>query len=180
MRHHHYEAALAEFLHTRGIAWVGTNEARRALVGGLRIKSFDLVIYCPHGPNWIVDVKGRCFTPARRTRGRLENWVTCDDLDALAGWERAFGNDFRALLVFAYRLPDGASHPLARCAHAWHGQRYAFVGIPAADYRLHAHRRSLRWDTVHMPARTFERLARPLIEWCVDGAGGRCVTASLG
>ena len=52
----------------------------------------------------------------RRTKtvarsGRLESWVTLDDVQSMSAWERLFGPGFEAAFVFIYwcaeEPPDG-------------------------------------------------------------------------
>ncbi|HED52885.1 MAG TPA: hypothetical protein ENJ00_01620, partial [Phycisphaerales bacterium] len=105
---HHYEQALEAHLRDRRIPFISLNEARRALLPpgqALRatelghdqprevtLKSFDHVIYgSPH--NLLVDIKGRKVKARKSeaTVGRLESWVTLEDVEALTRWERLFG-----------------------------------------------------------------------------------------
>ncbi len=57
----HYEAALGDYLRSRGVPYVAVDEARRSVFAGAKIKSFDFIVYPPTGPSWLVDVKGRKF-----------------------------------------------------------------------------------------------------------------------
>ena len=87
----HYEAALADFLRSRGVPYVAVDEARRSIFGGAKIKSFDFIAYPPNGPSWLIDVKGRKFPYASGGAARYwENWVTQADLDGLEKWEAVF------------------------------------------------------------------------------------------
>ena len=63
------------------------------------------------------ELKGRKATTGPRgarsaaRRGRLENWVTREDVRSMLAWEQLFGPGFTAAFVFLYRFdalpPDG-------------------------------------------------------------------------
>src|SRR5882724_5327501 len=119
-RRHHYEHAFEEYLRARRIPYVAVDEARKALLprgpmatvrspedigAAASLKSFDFVIY-GQGANLLVEVKGRQVkhrtraAPVRATglspvkppgAGRLESWVTLDDVSSLQRWEELFG-----------------------------------------------------------------------------------------
>ena len=57
----HYEAALEDYLRSRGTPYIAVDESRRVIFSGAKIKSFDFLIYPPSGPSLIADVKGRKF-----------------------------------------------------------------------------------------------------------------------
>ncbi len=166
----HYEAALADYLRSRGIPYVGVDEARRSVFAGAKIKSFDFIVYPPGGQSWLVDVKGRKFPYLSRGAARYwENWVTQADLDGLARWEAVFAEGFVAMLVFAYVLCGDPARWPTLCVHPFGASYYAFYGISLSAYREHCRTRSGRWQTVSMPTATFRRLAYPIGER-LDGA----------
>ena len=159
-RHIHYESAFEDYLRSRGLPYVAVDETRRAIFAGSKVKSFDFLVYQTAGPNWLVDVKGRKFpydTPGNRRS--WENWVTREDLADLAEWERVFGEDFQAVLVFAYWLTIPSRDAPFPSQHLFRGEYYAFVAVPLSDYRSRCVRRSLAWDTVTVPAKSFRALA---------------------
>ncbi len=99
-RRHHYERAFEAYLRERRIPYVAVNEARKALLphgarlrldgagdAGPDLKSFDFVVY-GENTNMLIEIKGR-KVPARkgtgrgRGGGRLESWVTLDDVASL-------------------------------------------------------------------------------------------------
>jgi hypothetical protein len=163
--HIHYEAAFEDCLRSSGIPYVAVDEAKRAAFRDARLKSFDFIAYSANHTNWLVDVKGRRWAPRQPKRKPVwENWVTQADLDGLQQWERVFGVGFRALFVFAYWLQPEADPP-PEIVHAYHDQRYVFVGVPLEEYRLHARIRSPKWGTVNLPTAEFARYARPLADW---------------
>ena len=105
----HYEASFEDYLRGRGWPYVAVDEAKKAIFADSAIKSFDFLVYSETGANLLVDVKGRTFPDSggsRRARSpkAWENWITRDDVEGLAEWEKVFGPDFAATLVFAYWL----------------------------------------------------------------------------
>ena len=188
-RRHHYEQAFSAYLRRHRIPYIGVDEARKALlpddaVPGVSapgtdaptraLKSFDFVIYAdpsrPEAPdaNLLIDIKGRKV--ARRSPradplapGRLENWVTREDIDSLSIWEQLFGEGFRAAFVFLYwceaQPPDGLFQQVFDHRARW----YAMRTITLADYKAHMRLRSPRWGTMHLPTADFEELSQPLL-----------------
>lgn len=185
-RRHHYERAFEEFLRSRRIPYVAVDEARKALLpeglsSPLRIthtdddgehpaalKSFDFVIYGAgesSGNNLLIDIKGRRCSSARRNtttgHGRLESWVTQDDVDSLSDWERLFGAGFQAAFVFVYwcdaQPPDALFQEVVEFRGVW----YALRAVTLTNYRTAMKVRSARWRTVDLPTAAFERLSQP-------------------
>lgn len=161
-----YEAAFEDFLRSRGLPYVGVNDAQRAIFSGQKVKSFDFVVYAPSRLNWLVDVKGRQFPYNGSGSPRYwENWVGAEDLDTLKMWEEAVGSGFRAMFVFAYALQCDESRWPTGNVHTYRDLSYAFMGIPLGDYREHATERSEKWQTVNVPRKRFRELVRPVQEW---------------
>lgn len=177
-RRHHYEQALESYLRSRRIPYVAVDEARKALLpdgdlgtltdGHSALKSFDLVIY-GEGSNLLVEVKGRRVigrggnADTTPKAGRLESWVTLDDVESLGRWEALFGSGFEAAFVFVYwcdRLPpDALFEEIFEHGSRW----YAIKCVRLRDYREGMKVRSPRWRTVDLPPRVFAELAAPLI-----------------
>jgi len=172
-RRHHYESAVEAFLRARRTPYVSVDEARKALTsdddaalespGAGALKSFDFVIYASPA-NLLVDVKGR-KVPSRRARGgagRLETWVTEEDVESLLRWQTLFGAGFRAAFLFAYwceaQPPDALFEQIFQHRDRW----YALRTVLVEDYREHMRPRSPRWSTVHLPSAAFSALSRPL------------------
>jgi hypothetical protein len=164
-RDNHYEAAFEEYLRRGGVPYVAVDEARRSLMsdGGGSIKSLDFIVSGPQTV-WLVDVKGRRFPSGDETKQYWKNWSTRDDLESLARWERVFGENFRALFVFAYNIVGNRSPLPAQRLFEYRDGLYAFLAVLLADYAPRAHPISPRWDTVAMPTEEFRQLARPLDE----------------
>lgn len=182
-RRHHYEHAFEAYLRARRIPYVAVDEARKALLpethqlriavpaaggGPVRqsaLKSFDFVIY-GQGSNVLVEIKGRRV--ARRAGrlggaavGRLETWVTQDDVESLQTWQQLFGPAFFAAFVFIYwcdeQPPDGLFQEIFEHRERWYAMRAVRLDAYLAAMRT----RSPRWRTVHIPPDAFERISQP-------------------
>jgi len=163
-RNIHYEAAFEDYLRARGWPYVAVDEAKKAIFGAASIKSFDFLVYSSTGTNLLVDVKGRKFpdsAPGRR-RGASrawENWITREDVDGLREWEKVFGRDFAAVLVFAYWLQGPPQRAPFEDVHWFRKNHYAFVAIRLDDYVAMARPRSAKWRTIASPTAEFARRA---------------------
>mgnify|MGYP000156240367 CR=1 FL=1 len=158
----HYEAAFEAFLRSRGIPYVAVDEARKALFHDARLKSFDFVVYGRSGPNLLVDIKGR----QRRGSGSslsLQTWTTQQDVADLAQWQEVFGEGFRAVLAFVYWIDPPVAPEPGMFEHD--GRWYQMLGVDLREYREHMRRRSVKWETVAIPAADFRSLARPIECW---------------
>ncbi|MBL8759087.1 MAG: HYExAFE family protein [Phycisphaerae bacterium] len=142
------------------------------------LKSFDFVLY-GEGVNQLVDVKGRKVSrrmggqsavreaigkagPAvGQASGRLESWVTMDDVESLRAWRALFGEGFDAAFVFVYwcdeQPPDGLFQEVFDYQARW----YALRAISLDAYAGAMKTRSPRWRTVDLPRREFEMLSQP-------------------
>lgn len=161
LRTNHYDLAFEAFLRERRLPYISVDEQRRALLEQASLKSFDFIVYSPHGPNWLVDVKGRRF-PSADGSHRWENWATGEDIPSLLHWEQVFGSNFRSLLVFAYDLLDPAACGDFDETFDFRDRTYAFFGVWAADYAAEMKTRSPKWDTVDLPMARFRELRHPL------------------
>ena len=159
----HYEAAFEDYVRRCRLPYVNVDEAKRAAFRDAKLKSFDFIVYSS-GYRWLVDVKGRRWATRKgQRRASWENWATEADLEGLAKWEEVFGEQFRAVLIFAYWL-DGDIDPPAELLHEFRGARYVFAGVPLRDYQMHARVRSPKWGTVNLSAADFRRYVRPLVD----------------
>lgn len=182
----HYERAFAGYLRDCGIPYVSVDDARRALLpegtclrvtesdpdhpGQTRtraLKSFDFVVY-GGSSNLLIDVKGRKIgrkaaesVQTRGRTGRLESWVTLDDIASLHAWERLFGGGFCAAFVFVYWCAEQPPGELFQEIIEHQGRWYAVRGIMLSDYTKAMKTRSPRWRTVDLRASDFDRLSRP-------------------
>ncbi len=180
-RGRHYERAFEEHLRRRRIPYVCVDDARQAILpsdarlglattpNGSRqsIKSFDFVVY-GRRENLLIDVKGRKVSARRGELGRLESWVTLDDIESLSCWQRLFGPGYLPTFVFVYwceaQPPDGLFQELFEFRERW----YAVRSVSLAAYTQSMRTRSARWGTVHLLTRDFERLSQP---FCPPASG---------
>ncbi len=130
------------------------------------LKSFDFVIYGDAGSNLLIDIKGRRVGSSRRIRGdaglstgRLESWVTMDDIDSLRSWEQLFGSGFQAAFVFVYWCDRQPPDALFQEIFEYRGVWYALRAVTLLAYVQHMKVRSPRWRTVDVPRGAFERIS---------------------
>jgi len=180
----HYERAFERFLQRRRIAYVAVDQAKKAVFAGVRLKSFDFLLYPSHGPALLADVKGRklpCRTLAAPPRAG-QTWTTLADVEGLAAWEDVFGPGYLAAFIFAYwlvapsptdppqvspaptcpdapPLPANTRRPLDLFEHE--GRAYCFWVADLAGYRLRMKPRSPKWNTLYVPRRLFTAWALP-------------------
>ncbi len=158
----HYEAAFEAFLRRRGIPYVAVDEAKKALFADAKLKSFDFVVYSKNGPNLLVDVKGRKLRDPQGRSG-FETWSPEQDVNDLMEWEQVFGPGFMAMLSFVYEIAPPLTPEPGMFEHR--SRWYWILGVELAEYRNHMRRRSVKWETVSLPAADFRSLARPLESW---------------
>lgn len=166
IRGNHYDAAFEAFLRSRRTPYVAVDEQRRALLDEQSLKSMDFIVYSHKTANLLVDVKGRKFPSGGADSGhKWENWATVEDVPCLLQWQKVFGNDFRALLVFAYHIVCDESRAEFPEIFEFRDRAYAFVGIWADDYEKSMQTRSASWQTVSVPSRVFREFRRPIGEF---------------
>ena len=158
----HYEAAFEDYLRRNGLPYIAVDEAKKALFAGAKLKSFDFVVYRPNGKNLLVDVKGRKLSP---TSSSLQNWTTREDIDDLRQWQDIFGSDFCAMFLFMFHWPSTPETTPLKDLFLHRERWYSMLAISVTDYREFIRRRSLAWNTVHLPVKEFQRLAKPFDEW---------------
>lgn len=199
-RSHHYEQAFEEYLRSRRIPYVAVDEARKTLlprapmptvrspadIGAVAsLKSFDFVIY-GQGANLLVEIKGRQVKHRERPRsepgpallgtprplraGRLESWVTLDDVASLQRWEGLFGPEFQAAFVFVYWCESQPPDALFQEVFEHRGRWYALRAVKVGDYAKHMKVRSPKWRTVNLPTGIFEQVSSPFgPDWAGQG-----------
>ena len=178
--HTHYEQAFETYLQQQNIPYVAVDQAKKAVFSGMRIKSFDFIIYPRHGRRILADVKGRKFPYQSFQRGRWgETWTTTDVVEGLTRWEEVFGEQYLAVFIFAYWLCDqdpGGVRPqravgppvqphLFDTIYHYQQHNYTFVVAPLSAYRRQMRRRSDRWDTVYVPSKQFKLLVQAFDEF---------------
>lgn len=142
------------------------------------IKSFDFVIYAKDR-SLLIEAKGRKVTrrvagpsavrealARRRTTtvarsGRLESWVTLDDVESMGAWEVLFGAGFEGAFVFIYWCDEEPPDGLFQEIFEYQGKWYALRAVALAEYVAHMRTRSRRWGTVDLPPAKFEAISRP-------------------
>src|SRR5947207_1882728 len=153
------------------------------------LKSFDFVIY-GQGANLLVEVKGRqvrgtrkseCGTRSRtlprsafrvpRSMGRLESWVTLDDVSSLQRWEGLFGPEFQGVFVFVYWCESQPPDALYQEVFEHRGRWYALRAVSVRAYSRHMKVRSPKWRTVNIPSGLFERISSPFGPAWSTGSG---------
>jgi hypothetical protein len=165
-RRFHYDRAFEYYLRANAIPYIAVDEAKRALSPGqlagtkIKLKSFDFVVYSKSGQNLLVDVKGRKH--AGKTGRAFQNWVTNDDVKCLRKWQGIFGEDFDPAFAFLFwcdtQPPDALFHEVFEYNERW----YAVLAVRLSDYAEHMRPRSAKWDTVSLPAKSFDSVNRPL------------------
>lgn len=163
----HYESAFEDYLHAKGVPCVRVDEAKKAIFGRAKVKSFDFIVYGSAGPNLLVDVKGRKFPdtpPGRSSQSRAwENWVTRDDLEGLLDWQGVFGEGFAGAFVFAYWLQGPPRRSPFEDVHLFRRRHYAFMALGVEEYLSLARPRSRKWQTLSIPSAEFARHARDVM-----------------
>jgi hypothetical protein len=163
-RGNHYEAAFEAYLQHERLCYIAVDETRRTMLGELRVKNLDFIVYGDGGARLLVDVKGRRFPagPVERPRRVWECWSTEDDVTGLELWERITGPGYLGVLVFVYHLLPGVEWADDAEDHwTWRGRRYLLRAVSVTDYRLHMRPRSPRWGTVALPGPVYRALAQP-------------------
>ncbi|MCP4710043.1 MAG: HYExAFE family protein [Planctomycetes bacterium] len=168
----HYERAFEDMLHRRKIRYVAVDQAKKAVFAGVRIKSFDFLVYPAQGTKILVDVKGRKFSSTAYQKGRWgETWVTSVDVEGLNCWEEVFGAGYKAAFVFAYWLTDCHEGDLELESsffddiYRYEGRDYAFAVVEVDTYQRWMRTRSASWKTVFVSQRQFRRMAQPFDEY---------------
>ena len=164
-RNIHYEAAFEDYLRCRGWPYVAVDEAKKAIFADAAIKNFDFLVYSQSGRNLLADIKGRKFPDKgagrrQRVSRAWENWVSREDVEGLQEWEKIFGDDFAATLIFAYWLQGPPQRAPFSDVHVFRKRHYAFVAILLHDYVTAARPRSAKWQTIAMPSAAFAEKSR--------------------
>ena len=170
--HAHYENAFKHYLTDHRVPFITVQQLARSADAVGKIKNFDFLVHAPSGPHYIVDVKGKHF-PSTSSKSEVfwENWVHLDDLDGLAAWEEHFGKDYAGLLVFVYWLQADVPSPGELKVYEYRDRQYLMVGVSLSDFLNNCRRRSLRWQALYVPTRTFLNLIQPVDKLILNDAG---------
>jgi hypothetical protein len=159
----HYEKAFAGWLVENQVEFVSTAEQHKPVFEKSELKSFDFLLCPPSGKKIIAEVKGRHFKGTTLTNlSRLECWVTTDDVDGLAAWQRTLGPDYEANFIFTYRVQNVDVDFDGREIFDYNGDQYLFLAVRLADYIKYMKQRSPKWRTVTLSADKFRLCARPV------------------
>lgn len=168
--HSHYERAFEVWLRERRVPCVPVQQVRRSADREGPIKSFDFLVHAG-GAHYIVDVKGKRFPQGSRGRESYwENWIHLSDLEGLSAWERHFGDGYTALLVFCYWLQLPPDDETVTRTITTGGRDYLIVALPARTFAENCRRRSMRWQAVSIPAKTFTSLVKPIERFMPGGS----------
>lgn len=100
------------------------------------------------------------FVPAVPYRtGRLESWVTHDDVESLRHWQALFGDGFEAAFVFVYWCDEQPPDGLFQEIFEYQGKWYALRSVRLDTYVSAMKPRSARWGTVDIPTARFARIS---------------------
>jgi hypothetical protein len=167
-RSNHYETAFEAYLRWQGVRFVPVDEARRARLGGVAVKSADFLVVASDAARLVVDVKGRRFPGGRpgRPRKTWPNWSEAEDVDGLESWAERLGEDYQGVLAFVYHIVPPFAVPEGTIDRfAFRDREYLVRAVAAQDYRPVMRPRSQSWGTVHLPSAEFRRLVRPFSEF---------------
>jgi len=159
-----YEAAFENWLRDNRIQYIPIDQSKKAAFERAKIKSFNFLVYPannqPAERPVIAEVKGRKFkgTTFAKLAG-FECWVTADDVEGLAGWQKVFAQQHLAVFVFAYRIEKIDVDFDGREAFECDGGRFIFFAVSLDDYRRFMKLRSPKWRTVTLPAEDFRKCA---------------------
>lgn len=162
--HAHYEEAFKQYLADHRVPFVTVEQLVRRTDAAGPIKNFDLLVHPADGAtHYIVDVKGKRFPSLSRQREVFwENWIHGDDLEGLYAWEEHFGPGYTGLLVFVYWLQAELDGRQYGSIYRHRERSYLMVALTAQEFAAHARTRSLRWQALYVPVRTFVGLVRPV------------------
>ena len=158
-----YEKAFAGWLIENQIEFITAADQHKPVYENSELKSFDFLL-CPRcGKKIIAEVKGRRFR-GKTFEGltNLECWVTTDDVDGLAAWQKTLGPDYDAAFIFAYNVQNVDVDFDGREVFGLNDDRYLFLAVRLADYIKYMKQRSPRWKTVNLPADKFRLCAAPV------------------
>lgn len=160
--HEHYERAFEAWLREHRVPYVTVQQVRRSADEEGPIKSFDFLVHAGER-HYIVDVKGKQFPQVSRGREAYwENWIHFSDLEGLFAWESHFGDDYTALLVYCYWFQLPTEDGTVEKTISMGGRDYLIVAIGARTFAENCRRRSRRWQAVHIPAKEFTSLVKPI------------------
>jgi hypothetical protein len=151
-----YEKAFESWLRDNSIKYTAIDQARRAQLGKIKVKSFDYLLYPENESKIICEVKGRIFKGTSfENLKNLQCWVLAADIEGLQKWRQLLGEDCRAFIIFVYKPEnidvdfDGRDHIEVD------GDSYTFLAVELESYRNQMTLRSPKWRTVTLAAEKF-------------------------
>ena len=127
-----YESAFEEFLRKHEILYIATDEKKRPIFKGEKIKNFDFIV-ASLKKKYMIDVKGRRFNLKP-----WANWIHFSDIDGMKMWSMLLP-DLDPLFVYIYLL-DSKSREKFQDRFTYKGNEYGFLGITFEEYYLHMKR----------------------------------------
>lgn len=156
----HYERAFENWLIDNKVKYTAINQSKRTEFNKSKIKSFDYLIYPPNQQTIIAEVKGKLFKgKSLENLANLECWVSVEDVDGMKNWQRMFGENHRAVFIFAYRIENIDVDFDGRRTYEYKKRKYMFFAVNLEDYTKFMKIRSPKWKTVNLPADKFRRCA---------------------
>lgn len=153
-----YENAFEEFLRKKEVLYIATDETRRPIFNGKKIKNFDFII-SSFKEKYMVDVKGRRFRDHA-----WENWIHFQDIEGMKTWAMLLPG-LKPLFAFTYLL-DSKSYDKFEVKFSYKGKMFGFVGISLEDYLRNMKRRGKEKDSgiggVGISGSKFKTLVKPI------------------
>ena len=161
----HYERAFENWLIDNHIEYVPAGDQHKPVFEQSSLKSFDFLLCPSSGKKIIAEVKGRHFKGTTLAGlSRLECWVTTEDVDGLAAWQKTLGDDYDSAFIFAYRFQNIDVDFDGREIFDFNEDKYLFLAVRFADYVKYMKQRSPKWKTVTLAADKFRQCARPITD----------------
>ncbi|MGD0077133.1 MAG: HYExAFE family protein [Sedimentisphaerales bacterium] len=158
-----YEKAFGNWLIENQVEFVSTADQHAPVFEQSNMKSFDFLLCPPSGKKIIAEVKGRRFKGSKlEGLSHLECWVTTDDVDGLAAWQKTLGSEYDATFIFAYKVQNIDVDFDGREIFEFGDNHYFFFAVRLADYIRFMKQRSPKWKTVTLPAGKFRSCAKPV------------------
>ena len=159
----HYEKAFENWLIDNHIEYVPAADQHKPVYEKSQLKSFDFLLCPSSGKKIIAEVKGRHFKGTTLAGlSRLECWVTTEDVDGLAAWQKTLGDDYDSAFIFAYRFQNIDVDFDGRDIFDFNEDKYLFLAVRFADYVKFMKQRSPKWKTVTLAADKFRLCAMPV------------------
>jgi hypothetical protein len=158
----HYEKAFGNWLIEKQVEFVAAGEQHKPVYENSLLKSFDFLL-CPRGGKKIIaEVKGRRFKGTTLAGlSRMECWVTTEDVDGLAAWQKTLGKEYDSAFIFAYKVENVDVDFDGRDVFDYNDNHYLFMAVRLADYIKYMKQRSPKWRTVTLSAEKFRFCAKP-------------------